>query len=135
MIVKTEPRHHGFVPSRNPKYCERCGASTREGKPYCPEHVEEHPYVQGVLDALAEQEAEQQRAVSKGIHHISDSSITAQEIHQYLCQHGARTFRRIAKDLGLDGEVVKVYARYLVVHGKATNGMTRRHDMTLQATA
>jgi len=45
----------------NPK-CDapRCPRTTREGKPYCSDHVELSPYVRGVMQELAlrEQEAE-----------------------------------------------------------------------------
>jgi hypothetical protein len=29
-----------------------CTQSTREGKPYCPDHVENHPYVQDLLNRM-----------------------------------------------------------------------------------
>lgn len=131
MIVKTEPRHLGTRFKKN-TVCIKCGGGTREGKPYCPDHIDSHPYVQGVLNILAQQKEEQRRAIEEGIDHIAEDSLTVREIRSYLAQRGDRTLPRISKDLQLDDGVIEVYADYMVGQDIVQTGMTSRNNVILR---
>ena len=118
--VRTEPRHYGTSRRNNPRHCafDGCFESTREGKPYCSEHVERHDYVQSILATLMMQESEQERAIKRGgKRHIKDDSLTVKEMVNYLRIHGDRTIPRLCRDLQMDESIVKVYGEHLVERG------------------
>ena len=46
------------APDKAPVYCEICGHATRAGKPFCSAHVEQSPYVAGLLQRLESRERE-----------------------------------------------------------------------------
>jgi acetolactate synthase regulatory subunit len=106
--------------------CEtpRCEQTTRENKPYCSEHVEEHPYVQRIKARLEAQEAEVARVEKRGVRAVSLTGLTSREIVLQLVLHGDRTVARLARDLSLTAEVVTAYVR----------AMARRNQVVLQET-
>jgi hypothetical protein len=97
------------------KHCERpdCGKATREGKPYCSDHVDDHPYVRGLIEALAAREAEEARVRKRGARAVDLDGVTAREILGYVAIHGGRTVQRLARELNLDIQTIKGYARAL----------------------
>ncbi|MGE0708557.1 MAG: hypothetical protein AB7N76_22985 [Planctomycetota bacterium] len=82
---------------------------TREGKPYCPEHVDDHPYVRDLLAALAARQAEEERVRTRGSVEVDLDGITAREVVLHLSLHGARTIERISRELQIDSDVVAGY--------------------------
>ena len=110
------------------RYCEAegCGVATREGKPYCSEHVEQHPYVQRVLAQLEKRETEEARVHEVGARAVDPSGITAQEILQFIRLHGPRTVPRLARELNLEVKTVTGYVRALERRKVVETDTTRR---------
>jgi len=108
-----------------------CGGGTREGKPYCPEHVDEHDYVKDILQILADQEEEHKNISKRGIRAIKDGSLTVTEIGKLLANRGVTTVNRVSREMNLDLETTKVYARYLVKKDLVISGKTNRGNETL----
>ncbi len=115
----------------------RCGHSgclspTREGKPYCPLHVELMPYVAQLMNDLENQQAEHERARKPGrVSGIDPEGITAKELLLLVDQHGGRTVPRLAKDLQIEPEVVARYVAELRKLDKVRTGTTRRGATTV----
>lgn len=115
----------------------RCGHSgclspTREGKPYCPLHVELMPYVAQLMNDLEAQQAEHERARKPGrTSGIDPEGITAKELLLLVDQHGGRTVPRLAKDLQIEPEVVARYVAELRKLDKVRTGTTRRGATTV----
>lgn len=107
-------------------FAERCDLRTRDGKPYCPDHVELHPYVQELQAMLAEQRGEIERVERRGVRAVDPSGLTANELMLQLKLYGDRTVERLARDLQLPPEVVEAYARGLAREGKVSLSHTRR---------
>ena len=110
------------------RHCEMegCGAATREGKPFCSEHVERHPYVQQVLAQLERRETEESRVFEQGARAVDPSGITAQEILQFIRVHGPRTVPRLARELNLEVKTVTGYVRALERRKVVSTDTTRR---------
>jgi hypothetical protein len=125
--VAPPPRPH--TPSTRGCRHGDCEAMTREGKPYCPDHVDVHPYVRNLLDALAGRRAEEERVRSAGADAVDMDGITAREVVLHLSLHGARTIERISRELQIDGEIVTGYVaaldeRDLIVTSATNRGST-----------
>lgn len=106
--------------------CEVCGAVTREGKPYCSEHVHMQPYVENLLSQLAEQEKEHERVLSKGTRAANLKGLTVKELKMHLQLFGPRTVNRLARELNLDSNVIAVYVRKMERAKIVTTTVTRR---------
>ena len=130
MILRTMIRNPIKTPNQL-KQCEVCGESTREGKPFCPEHVERNAYVRNILQALEDQEKEHTKALKKGTSAIANNSLTAIEMVKVLAIRGTTTVNRIAREVNLDLELVEVYARYLGERRITRSGTTTRGNKTL----
>jgi len=105
---------------------ERCTQRTRSGKPYCPDHVEQHPYVQELQAMLVQQRNEIDQVARLGVRAVDTEGLTANELLLQLKLYGDRTVERLARDMQLDVSVVEAYARALARDGKATLARTRR---------
>ena len=103
-----------------------CNETTRNGKPYCTEHVELLPYVSRLIDQLDERDAELNRVLRRGPQHVDPQGITAQEIILQLKLYGGRTVARLSRDLMLDEQVVESYGRALARLGAVSIGRHRR---------
>ena len=106
-----------------------CSATTREGKPYCPDHVEQHPYVQSILDLLTAREEEEASVRSRGARAVDPDGLTARELLLHLSLHGARTLERLSRELQLEMEILKGYisaleSRQLINLGRTHRGST-----------
>lgn len=85
-----------------------CGKRTRENKPYCPDHVEEHPYVRALLKLIAERDAEIERIKQGTWLDANPYGFLAEEIIAYLRDRGSTTVARLARDRLYDSpEVVE----------------------------
>lgn len=103
-----------------------CSHTTREGKPYCPDHVGQHPYVQEILSALEERRAEDDKVRARGARAVNLKGLTAKEILLHLTLHGSRTIERLSRELQIDNEVLLGYVRALVKRGVIDLGRTNR---------
>lgn len=110
------------------RHCEAegCRAATREGKPFCSEHVERHPYVQQVLAQLERRETEEARVFDQGARAVDPAGITSQEILQFLRVHGPRTVPRLARELNLEVKTITGYVRALERRKVVETDTTRR---------
>lgn len=104
------------VTYRGPRPCSRegCLEPTREGKPFCVTHVGSNPYVRDVLEALERAEQEQAQVRRRGVRAVDPEGLVSREIRRELRAHGAMTPPRLAKRLGLDLDLVRIYLRALV---------------------
>lgn len=106
-----------------------CVKTTREGKPFCPVHVEMHPYVQGVVEVRDAREAEL-KGIAKG-HKISEDSPLFQEILIHITNYGTKTVERLARDLTIDVPIVKKLAHKMKHKGIITTSRTKRGSTTV----
>lgn len=112
----------------SPRHCEQpgCNQATREGKAFCSEHVEEHPYVKELIARLAERDRQDEEVNKKGSKAATLDAITAQEILQHLAFHGPRTEERLCRELNVDTRTLKGYVAALKRHRLVTLGTTKR---------
>ena len=103
-----------------------CLKTTREGKPFCPDHVEQHAYVQGILGMLADREAEEARVRDQGADAVDPEGLTARELILHLTLHGARTVERLSREMQLDGPALQGYVHALVERNVVELGRTNR---------
>ena len=108
--------------------CEAAGCTetTRNGKPYCTNHVELLPYVNRLIDTLEARDAELERVAKRGPRSVDPQGITAQEILLQLKLYGGRTIARLSRDLMLEENVVESYGRALAKLGCVSIGRHRR---------
>ena len=111
-----------------------CTQTTRERKPYCAEHVEEHPYINDLMHRLADSEREISRVKRRGPAEVNPHGLLAQEILRELAQ-GDCTVERLARDMQLDAHVVQCYVRALARRGRVTLGETSRGNVLVAACA
>jgi hypothetical protein len=114
--------------SSTTRFCDvvECTQTTREGKPYCPDHVDQHPYVQAILSTLAEREDEEEKVRQRGSKAVNPIGLTAKELVLHLSLHGARTVERLSRELQLDTKVLDGYVGALVRRGVVALGRTNR---------
>lgn len=112
----------------SPRHCEApgCNQATREGKAYCSDHVEMHPYVQDLIMRLEEREAEDERVHRRGARAVNLQGITTQEILQHLAFHGPRTEERLCRELNLDVKTLQGYVQAMRRKKLVTLGHTKR---------
>ncbi|MGD9725474.1 MAG: hypothetical protein AB7L09_00435 [Nitrospira sp.] len=112
---------------------EGCSEKTREGKQYCLEHLELNPYAAKVMADIAQRDADDAYAVSRGAvpENINTEGVTAMEILHHLAEHGARTKERLCRELCVDREVVDAYTEALRIRGWVLVGQTCRRNETL----
>ena len=91
-----------------PKRCTkpRCFKFTREGKPYCVDHVMLNDYVKGIAAVLERREAEVVKAETEGATGVDPKGLLSQEIMDELVNYGERTKRRLARDLRVSVDVI-----------------------------
>jgi len=129
MIVKTidllaeapDPRRR--APRCNEPTCDR---ATREGKPFCPDHIEQQPYVAKLMARLERRDVEQERVRKRGGRAVDVEGPTSQEILDYLRLHGQRTFPRIALDLNISIALTEIYLYALRRKGQVSIDQNRR---------
>lgn len=120
--------------SDRPSPCDHpgCSTSTRERKPYCTEHVREHPYVTDLLARLSAIERELAAVERRGTRAVDIDGVLATEVLRELSLHGDRTIRRLARDLALPTKVLDAYVRALAKAGRVTTGHTNRNREMVQ---
>lgn len=112
----------------------QCTQTTREGKPFCPDHVEKNAYVQNVLNTLAEREEEEEKVRRRGSRAVNPEGITAREIVLHLSLHGARTLERLSREMNMDARVLDGYVGAMVRRGVISLGRTNRGSTVVKLT-
>lgn len=96
---------------KKPTHCDQAGCSqaTREGKPYCSDHVEELPYVLQVQARIEAREAELAAVSKRGARAVDVHGIVAREVLCSLWIHGERSVARLARELNVEFELLLLY--------------------------
>ena len=108
-----------------------CEQTTREGKRFCPDHVEVHPYAKGIVDDLAAVEAEELRMNELGWQAVDINGLMVGEILLSLQQQNPRTEERLARETRIELETLRVYIQALVHHGLVHLGESHRRRVTV----
>jgi len=114
------------------RYCEaldngrECGRTTREGKPYCPDHVGQHPYIAGLLTRIGETDDEVERVKKQGFRGVSKDSIIVDDILIKLRTEGPRTVERIARAVHIEPLLVEKYGKYMINKGMIVSFISKR---------
>jgi len=100
---------------RGPRPCSLAGCEqrTQEGKPFCVGHVDHNPYVRDVMAVIAAADQERALVRRRGSRAVDPEALTSREILRELRVHGACSPARLARRLGLDLELLRVYLRAL----------------------
>jgi hypothetical protein len=125
-----------------PRHCEAitgsvtCGKATREGKAYCPDHVEHNPYVAALLAQWSKKEDDDEVAKKNGAvsgqkrrYTVNLDGITAQDLVAHLRTHGPRTEERLCRELHIDlftlrGYIGAMRRKRMVALGHTKRGST-----------
>lgn len=89
--------------------CAACEETTREGKEYCTQHVENHSYIQDLMSRMKDREHEDHEVMMKGSSAVNLDGITVQEIMIHLRQTGTKTMEGLAKALQLEKFILQKY--------------------------
>jgi hypothetical protein len=103
-----------------------CGAVTREGKPFCSDHVEEHDYVRDLLAQIEQREREEQLVLEHGAKAVTDRTSLLADVVRELVMNGDRTIPRLRRDTNLPEPVVCALVRHLRYRGVVTTSTTTR---------
>lgn len=114
--------------------CEKqgCNQTTREGKPFCSDHVDEHPYVRDLLADLAAREEDEERILSKRTKGVDINGPTVTTVLAYLEQNGTRTIERMVRDTQIDERAMEHIVTVLKKHKRITTGRTNRGSTTVK---
>jgi len=136
MVARTvqPPRHPSLFQGSRSCDVDSCAHPTREGKPFCPNHVEEHPYVQAILDTLELRRAEEAKVKVRGAGAVDPDGLTARELLLHLTLHGARTVERLSRELQLEVRVLEGYVGALNQRGLIHVGRTHRGSTIVKLT-
>lgn len=116
------------------RWCDHAGCiqATREGKPYCSDHVDDHSYVREVMDQLAEREAQDEAVSKRGAKAVDlAGSITAREIMLHLGLHGVRSVEKLCQELAINAKILDGYLKALHKAKLITFGSTKRGSTTV----
>lgn len=100
------------------KNCKICGGLTQEGKLYCTNHVEYHPYIQRLLDKIEEKDYEELEVERLGEEGIDPDGPNVHDILTYLTIYGSKTVEGMARELLMDPAVLQHYVNYLASKGQ-----------------
>ena len=114
----------GRLPSER---CEKCGKSTKYKKRMCVDHIQQQPYVVGLLAEINRYEDELSRLEIDPKFQVDDDSPVLNDFLTILENlNGVATFRRLAKYEEFSFKVVDRLAEYLVKQGLAVEDLTKR---------
>lgn len=128
-----EKPERGRSDSNKPR-CKVCGGTTREGKPYCSEHIEQSPYLQRLAQQIASKQVEEALVAEKGAAEVESDSATVDEIQNLLEMTGPRTDIAIAKELQIDARALKGYLAYMKKRGMVVTKTNRRGNTVVKLT-
>lgn len=124
-----KPPREGVCRSRS-QACDvaGCFSATREGKPYCPEHVEEADYVKAIVERLKAQEREIKKVFKRGHRAVDINGPIVPEIIGYLRANGSKTRQRMEREC-LAGQLAGIGCEYIRAMRRAkliTTAISRR---------
>jgi len=113
---------------KKPTHCaaEDCVQATREGKPYCSDHVERLTYVQEVQARIAAREDELAAVKKRGGRAVDLEGIIARDVLCSLWINGERSVARLSRELNVDFEILKHYVARLKKAKQLTQTSPRR---------
>lgn len=115
--------------------CEvpECDQSTREGKPYCSEHVGKNSYAAKVLADIARRDAEDTFVLNPRtkVKDYPIDGVTARAIVQNVRENGTRTKERLCRELNIEKKLLDAYSKALIRSGVLRLGRTGRGSETL----
>jgi hypothetical protein len=113
---------------KKPTHCEAedCSQATREGKPFCSDHVERLSYVQEVQARIVAREAELAAVKKRGGRAVDLEGIIARDVLCSLWINGERSVARLSRELNVDFEVLKHYVARLKKAKQLTQTSPRR---------
>jgi len=113
---------------KKPTHCaaEDCVQATREGKPFCSDHVERLSYVQQVQARIAAREDELAAVKKRGGRAVDIEGIIARDVLCSLWINGERSVARLSRELNVDFEVLKHYVARLKKAKQLTQTSPRR---------
>lgn len=125
------PQPRGY---RNTRYCAApgCGVLTREGKEYCTDHVDHHPYAQKVLKVLEQKEDDDNRVERRGARAAKLTMLSSKEVVSHLQFHGPRTTARLARELNLPTKLVEAHVNKLKQSKIVTTKPNKRGDTVVK---
>jgi hypothetical protein len=112
-----------------------CEKKTREGKPYCPDHVDKSLYVQDLFSQMAAHKDEKDKArlgqqdLRQHLE-LHPDSMPIKEMLLALKLRGPQTTHSLSRELQLEQEVIMAYVDYLVSEGKVITHPGKRPDTT-----
>ena len=116
------------------KYCSKdvkgspCGGKTREGKDFCGDHISELPYIKKLLQRIQDKENEVQKVRKKGKKAVAPSSENLKEIKTHLEFNGARTTKRLQRELQMTESTIEGFVDYLEDEEHIFRSRTTRGD-------
>lgn len=114
---------------------DHCVFATREGKPYCPDHVEEHWYVQGILKKIANMNRAEERIAEFGIRVVDPRGALAGEILDRLGAEphwGYASVARLIREVRRQPAVVHKILYVLAKHGRVRLDRNNRGGRTVE---
>ena len=113
---------------KKPTHCEAedCVQATREGKPFCSDHVERLSYVEQVQARIAAREHELAAVKKRGGRAVDLEGIVARDVLCSLWINGERSVARLSRELNVDFEVLKHYVARLKKAKQLTQTSPRR---------
>jgi hypothetical protein len=112
------------------KHCQECGSATRDGKPYCSDHVAMNLAAKETLAGIAVREAHLMLIDRHGQRGVYLDSPLVDDVFRVLRDRaGAATLRRIRSDTGLPLRALSAIVRVLAAGGSVSLERTRRRDL------
>jgi hypothetical protein len=110
-----------------------CRKSTREGKPYCSNHIEKAPYIVGILGKL-DQRAQEEAILEKGRRHIPQDGFFVKEA-VLLLRTKDFTIKSFSRRLDISHKAAARLVDLLVKWGHAKQVKTARGGKTISGLA
>lgn len=113
-----------------PSYCrvESCIAVTREGKPYCSDHIEHSPYVMRLIQEIDRRELES-ALLDRGEEIPLNGSLVVEAIT--LLHSGGYTAARLARMLDIEPDAALSLIKLMSRKGITKMGKTERGSTTV----
>lgn len=124
-IIPDAGQHKGTSPCQE----KGCLRSTREGKPFCSDHIESAPYVQRILGILAARD-EEERILELRRGRINKDGFFYRET-LLLLRSKDFTAKGLARRLDLSHHATRRLIRMIAKDGLAIEGETGRGDVTI----
>lgn len=107
---------------------EECERTTREGKPYCSDHVELSPYVRGVMEELALRDEEAralaaERPISRDGHLVRETLL--------MLEQGSYTSAKLSRLMDIPHDSTETLIRVMAREGLAKMSKTDRGALVI----